>query len=387
MNCKKCNNPLTEGTIFCPICGERVETENITPTAEPAAPIIEPAAPIVTPEPAIEQPVVQQPIIGPTVPEQPVVQQPVIGPTVPEQPAEVLGVEGEVNNAADVVNQTIVTPEPTPIQTAPVYASEPEPKKSKAPLIIGLIVGGVVLIGALIAVFFAVVLPKIKGSGKTTPVVEPDNTPAGYKNFNWTYAKADTDNNTIDIKYNEGIEDTFVVYETYTYKELAQALYDNLQLKDSFGTTHYLDKKMLKKVASIYFISESEYKRFGLLDSKDTFELNWSVIGTLAYEFTTDGFVPESAFYDAETNDYYFYGQIAGEDEDGLQNIGNVALNFGGDQMFTVPCGSYIYWKFNPSNPTTFYLGEDIDDLTAYSTPGFTTMVSYVNAALVKLYE
>jgi uncharacterized Zn finger protein (UPF0148 family) len=34
MNCKKCNSPLSEGTIFCPNCGEKVVTDVVTSETE-----------------------------------------------------------------------------------------------------------------------------------------------------------------------------------------------------------------------------------------------------------------------------------------------------------------------------------------------------------------
>ncbi len=369
MNCKNCNSPLAEGTVFCPNCGQKLE-ETVTP--------------VVTPTPMVpEQPVVTEPVVQPT--------------TVVEQPAEVLEVENEVNTAAATVNQTapvMPTPEPTPIQPAPAYVSAPAPRKSKAPLIIGLVIGGVVLILAIIAIIFRAYLPILKdivNNGNNTPTAEPtpsnSTTPAGYKDFSWTYGDVDNESYTISILYNKGIEDNFKVYGNTTYKELAQVLYDNVQYNDTYGETHYINKKMLNKVASFYFINADEYKNFGLLDDKQTFEVTWSILATLAFEFDEDSFMPESALYDANTNDYYFYGPLQGPDENGLQNVGNAVINFGNGQMFSgVMCGDYIYWKFNPSNPTVFYLGTDMDDLTAYNVPGFETMAGYMNEAIEKLY-
>ena len=372
MNCKKCNSPLVEGTVFCPNCGEKVVTET-TPTMVP------------------EQPVVQEPVIQP-------VAQPT-APAVEEQPSEVLEVEGEVNNAATVVNQTapvMPAPEPTPIQPAPAYTSAPAPRKSKAPLIIGLIVGGVVLILVLIGVIFWMFMPVFKEAAKngsntsdtTINTDTTDTTPAGYKDFKWTYGDVNLDDSTITILYNKGIEDTFKVYESYTYKDLADTFYENAQFTNSYGETTYINKKMLNKVASFYFINEDEYKNWGLLDDQQDFEVTWSIIAALAYEFDNDKFMPEKVIYDGNTNDYYFYGQLQGPDENGLQNVGNAVINFGNGQMFSgVMCGDYIYWKFNFGDPTVFYLGTDMDDLTTINVPAFTTMAGYMNDALVKLYE
>ena len=110
MNCKKCNSPLSEGTIFCPNCGEKVVTD------------------VVTSETVVEP---------------------------------VNNVENNITEAANTVNQTV-----------PV-----ERKRSKAPLIIGIIAGSLVLLGLIIFLVVGVVLPSLIYSnnpkGIPKPIVEP----------------------------------------------------------------------------------------------------------------------------------------------------------------------------------------------------------------------
>lgn len=110
MNCKKCNSPLSEGTIFCPNCGEKVVTD------------------VVTSETVVEP---------------------------------VDNVENNITEAANTVNQTV-----------PV-----ERKRSKAPLIIGIIAGSLVLLGLIIFLVVVVVLPSLIYSNNPKkipkPIVEP----------------------------------------------------------------------------------------------------------------------------------------------------------------------------------------------------------------------
>lgn len=110
MNCKKCNSPLSEGTIFCPNCGEKVVTD------------------VVTSETVVEP---------------------------------VDNVENNMTEAANTVSQTV-----------PV-----ERKRSKAPLIIGIIAGSLVLLGLIIFLVVGVVLPSLIYSNNPKkipkPIVEP----------------------------------------------------------------------------------------------------------------------------------------------------------------------------------------------------------------------
>ncbi len=105
MNCTQCGSPLSEGSLFCQACGSPVKEQ---PPVQPAqAP--PPAAP------AQPQPIYQQP------PTQPYAQQPYA-----QQPY------------------------------APPYTGAPQTKKKRTGLIIGIIAGAVVLIGAVVALYLFV---------------------------------------------------------------------------------------------------------------------------------------------------------------------------------------------------------------------------------------
>ena len=135
MNCKNCNSPLPEGTVFCPNCGQKSE-EAVTPM----------------------------------VPEQPVVTEPVTN----AQP-EVLTVEKEVSEAASVVNQTAPTPEP--IQPAPVSTNVPEKKSSKVGLIIVIIILGLLVLGLGGFIAYKYLFPGITPTPEPTPTVTPTPEP------------------------------------------------------------------------------------------------------------------------------------------------------------------------------------------------------------------
>ena len=143
MFCPKCGNQNPDGALFCTNCGEKFVQEAVeavqeaaAPAAEAvteavqeaAAPVVEAAAaPVVDPAP-VQQPVYQQPVQQQPVYQQPV-QQPVYQQPVYQQP---------------VYQQ--------PVYQQPVYQQPVEKKKSKAPLIITLIIVILVLAaGGLIA--------------------------------------------------------------------------------------------------------------------------------------------------------------------------------------------------------------------------------------------
>ena len=152
MFCPKCGNQNPDGALFCTNCGEKFLQEAVeavqeaaapvqetvteavqeaaAPVVEAAAPVVEAAAPVVDPAPVqqpVQQPVYQQPV------QQPVYQQPVQQP-VYQQP---------------VYQQPVYQ---QPMYQQPAFQQPAPKKKSKAPLIITLIIVLLVLAaGGLIA--------------------------------------------------------------------------------------------------------------------------------------------------------------------------------------------------------------------------------------------
>ncbi|MBQ6815107.1 MAG: zinc-ribbon domain-containing protein [Lachnospiraceae bacterium] len=123
MFCSKCGNQLPDGIAFCPSCGNQINSQPVAPTpVEPAAPFIEPVVPTIEPVvPTIEP---TAPIVEPTAP--------IVEPTAP------------------VMQQPMMQ---QPMMQQPVMPTMPQgtqPKKSKAPLIIGIVAATLVI--AIIAI-------------------------------------------------------------------------------------------------------------------------------------------------------------------------------------------------------------------------------------------
>ena len=135
MFCSKCGNQIADGSAFCPSCGNQL---NVTPVApvEPAAPVVEAAAPVVEPAAPVVEPAA--PVVEPAAPAvEPVAPVEPVMPAQPAQPAEPVA----------------------PFAAAPVMPAQPEanrPKKSKAPLIIGIVAA--VLVVAIVAIILVLVL-------------------------------------------------------------------------------------------------------------------------------------------------------------------------------------------------------------------------------------
>ena len=127
MFCPKCGNQNPDGALFCTNCGEKFVQEAVEAVQEAAAP----AAEAVTEAVQEAAPVVEAaaaPVVDPAPVQQPVYQQPVQQQPVYQQPVQ------------------------QPVYQQPVYQQPVEKKKSKAPLIITLIIVILVLAaGGLIA--------------------------------------------------------------------------------------------------------------------------------------------------------------------------------------------------------------------------------------------
>ncbi len=155
MFCTNCGHQIDGPSKFCPYCGTKLDI---------AEEILQQNAPQDTPEPVPVQP-------------EPVPVQPEI-PAVEAAEAAAQEIRGEVPEDIPTPESPAVEPQPAPAYTqpqpAPVYTQAPpvpgetEPKKkSKKGLIIGLVVGGVVLIGVIVAALL-ILLPILTKQKKIT---------------------------------------------------------------------------------------------------------------------------------------------------------------------------------------------------------------------------
>ena len=152
---------------------------NPTPTPEPtpvdapvAEPTVEPVAepatePVAEPEaPAVETPA--EPAVEPTV--EPVTEAPAEVTTEPvAEPAAEPAIEPVVEPAAPVNAAPFVTPEPVAEPVAPV-ATVPA-KKNNTTLILAIVLGVLVLVGAGVGIYFALTN---KGTNPATPTTTPE---------------------------------------------------------------------------------------------------------------------------------------------------------------------------------------------------------------------
>ena len=173
MNCKNCGFPLTEENQTCPSCG------------------------------APNNVVVEQPV------------------------------EENVKEVNETISEPVTTEEPTPAVEQPVVnanqeVNQPvERKRSKAPLIIGIIFGSLTLVGLLIFLLIIFVLPKIiySNNPKTEPIVEPKSeetvviddytftVPEGFKITKDSYNQKMLGNDNFSV----GIDFSSIKQMTYEY--------------------------------------------------------------------------------------------------------------------------------------------------------------------------
>ena len=195
---------------------------------------------------------------------------------------------------------------------------------------------------------------------------------------NITMTENDDDELVSTIYYTDGIPDDFVVYGDTTFGEIATAIRDNNQISDNItGQVKQFDIEMFRRVASMYLLSENEYERMGVGDSRQTCLTTFAYLATLAFEFSNDNFMPDYVVYENMSTEYEFYGKI---DE---HNIGNCIIVFtaaDGSSVYLdgIMCGDNIVWEFDFNDPTTFSIGHDADSLTDYPAAGFPNAANYM---------
>ena len=143
------------------------------------------------------------------------------------------------------------------------------------------------------------------------------------------------------------------------------------------GQVKQFDIEMFRRVASMYLLSEDEYERMGVGDSRQTCLTTFAYLATLAFEFSNDNFMPDYVVYENMSTEYEFHGKI---DE---RNIGNCIVVFtaaDGSSVYLdgIMCGDNIVWEFDFNDPTTFSIGHDADSLTDYPAAGFPNAANYM---------
>lgn len=189
MFCSKCGTQLPDGAMFCGTCGNQINVQ-------PAAPVmpVEPVAPVME-TPVMETPVMEAPVMETPVMEAPVMEAPVMETPVMEAPMMETPVMGTPMMEAPMMNNQAYDPnaqyaynnvpndnmaynnmayDNNMAYNMPVSAPvNPAPKKSKAPLFIGLGIAALVI--AIIAIVLILVFTgddKKKDSKKSTSTTE-----------------------------------------------------------------------------------------------------------------------------------------------------------------------------------------------------------------------
>ena len=168
MFCSKCGTQAPDGAMFCSSCGNQLITQPVAP-AMPTAPVmpVEPIAPVMD-TPVMEAPIVETPITDAPIMDAPVVETPIMDAPIVETPAmEAPIVETPAMEAP--VTEVPFMPVAEPVLTTPAFMpTEPTltnsasnnntPKKSKAPLFIGLGIAGLVI--AIVTIVLILIFTK-----------------------------------------------------------------------------------------------------------------------------------------------------------------------------------------------------------------------------------
>ena len=188
MFCSKCGTQLPDGAMFCGTCGNQINTQPAAPVmpVEPVAPVMETPvmdapvmdAPVmdapVMDAPVMDAPVMDAPVMDAPVMDAPVMDAPVMDAPVMDAPvmdAPMMNTQAYDPNAQYAYNNV---PNNNMAYNMPVSAPvNPAPKKSKAPLFIGLGIAALVI--AIIAIVLILVFTgddKKKDSKKSTSTTE-----------------------------------------------------------------------------------------------------------------------------------------------------------------------------------------------------------------------
>ena len=199
--CPECGNKLEGDEFLCPSCGFKLaERPPVAPPPAPpvAPPKVEQQAPPVAPPPVTPPPVIQQ-----TPPEPPVTTPP---PVSQQTPPVMQTPPPPANQQVPPVMPPQPKPQPQPItyQPSPQQQYVPPKKKSKAWLVILLIVLGVILVGGGVGAFLIYngTLPKDKVSFLPESVLEM-LTPANKKSDSSTTVVAPKQ--TFYVTYSYGL--------------------------------------------------------------------------------------------------------------------------------------------------------------------------------------
>ena len=331
MFCPKCGNQNPDGALFCTVCGEKLAAEAVAAVQEAAAPVVEAvqeaAAPVVeAAAPAVEA--VQEaaaPVVEAAAPAQaaaPVQEVPVQQP-VYQQPVQ------EPVYQQPVYQQPVYQqPMQQPVFQQPYYqqpVQEQPKKKSKAPLIITLIVI-LLLVGGAVAAYFLGVFDSLFKKEEELPMSSKEQ--KTFKELVQTLDEAIIDTNGRD--YAKGIPDFAqeYVYDVYGARSAQDCVDTLFEATDEKGKTSISfcgdDTKVTKEVIN----SAKKIKGKDLDSLTDAFEENFDESVDIANAYlveNTSCFKGEEG--SAEFVDNYLFVEI--DEEWYIIPIGDNKKDFG----------------------------------------------------------